>query len=148
MEIRKKIDLFLESKKIAVAGVSRNKKFGNVLYKHLSEYDFDVVPVNPHLDEFEGVKCYKSIVEVESCDAILISINKEKSADLVKDAISKGISNIWFQSGSVSEEAIKLCEENNINYIPDECIIMYTEPVKGLHSFHRFIVKLIGKYPK
>jgi len=45
---RKAIEAFLSSKKIAIAGVSRDsKKFGHTVFKELSLKGFDVYPINP-----------------------------------------------------------------------------------------------------
>lgn len=51
------------------------------------------------------------------------------------------------QQGSESKNAIDLCVKNGINVIAGECIMMYAEPVKSIHSFHRWINKLVGRYP-
>lgn len=32
--------------------------------------------------------------------------------------------------------------------IQNKCIYMFAEPVKGPHNFHRFLVKVFGRYPK
>ena len=58
-----------------------------------------------------------------------------------------GVKNIWMQQGSESENAIEFCNKNEINVIHGECILMFAEPVKSIHSFHRWVNKLIGKYP-
>lgn len=147
MDLKEKITLFLSAKHIAVAGVSRNKKFGNTIFKHLKDYNFEVIPVNPYMEIFDGIKCFNNLNQIELCDAVVLAVNKSQSEKIVKDALQKGIKNIWFQSGSASDEAIRVCEDNELNYIVNECIIMYTEPVKGFHLFHRWINKLIGKYP-
>jgi predicted CoA-binding protein len=52
------------------------------------------------------------------------------------------------QQGSESRNAIKFCEENGISAVHNECIMMFVEPVKSIHSFHRWINKLVGKYPQ
>ena len=146
MSKREEIDKFLATEKIAIAGVSRKEKFGNEVFKQLKKAEFNVVPVNPFMDEFEGDKCYKDFSEIDNCKAVLIAVKKDKSLELVKNATENNIKNIWFHSGSFTPEALAFCEENNINYIKDECILMYAEPVEGLHSFHRWISKIFGKY--
>jgi hypothetical protein len=55
---------------------------------------------------------------------------------------------VWFQRGSESEAAIKLCESKGINPIYGYCILMFSEPVSFIHRMHRGILKLIKQYPK
>ena len=51
------------------------------------------------------------------------------------------------QQGAESSTAIDLCKQNNINVIHGECILMFAEPLGFMHSIHRWIWKILGKYP-
>jgi predicted CoA-binding protein len=136
-------------KRLGVAGVSRNnKKFGNSIYREMKKRGYDVYPVNPHADQIEGDLCYKDIASLPEVDGLIINTPAEQSLKILTDAKEKGINNVWLQQGSHNKETIKFCEENNINYVSGECIFMFMEPVEGGHKFHRWIWKLIGKYPK
>ena len=64
------------------------------------------------------------------------------------EANEAGIKKIWMQQGSESPKAIKFCKENGIELVEGECIMMFSEPVKSIHKFHRGLNKLFGKYPK
>ncbi len=56
------INQFLASKEIAVAGVSRNeKKFGRIVFEELKKKGYNVVPVNPNIDQVDETKCYSSV---------------------------------------------------------------------------------------
>lgn len=50
---------FLKSKRIAVVGISRNNaKFGNAMFRELKSRGYDMVPVHPELETFEGSSCF------------------------------------------------------------------------------------------
>ena len=56
-----KVHDFLAQKRIAVAGVSRNNSHhptGNLIYRRLKKTGHEVFPVNPHMQTFEGDRCY------------------------------------------------------------------------------------------
>jgi len=141
---------FLKNKSIAVVGVSRNKnKFGYIAYKNLKDKQFKVFPVNPNVEAVDSDKCYPNLSSIkENVEGVLLVVPPQQSEQVVKEANNLGIKSIWFQQGSSSEQAIKLCEDNNIDYVSGECIMMFSEPVESFHKFHRWIWKIFGKLPK
>jgi predicted CoA-binding protein len=146
---RKAIESFLSTKKIAIAGVSRNpKKFGYVVFKELSRKGFDVYPINPNTSSLDGSPCFQSISALPSeVRSLLILTPKDQTTGLVKEAISTGISSIWIQQMSETPEALQIAEENKVNLISKQCILMWAEPVTGFHRFHRNLKKLFGLLP-
>ena len=143
------IKTFLKPKQLAIAGVSRNpKKFGRQVYEHLKKGGYNCYPVNPNLENLDGTEIYKSINDLPpEVDRILIVTPQERTAESVKQALDRGIRNIWIQQRSESTEALDLMVDKDVNLIHNKCIFMFAEPVKGPHAFHRFINKLFGSYP-
>ena len=144
------IQSFLEPKKLAIAGVSRNpKKFGRAVYEHLKGGGFELYPVNPNLQELDGKECYKSIKDLPGeVDRIYIVTPPGETVESVKLSLDKGMRNIWIQQGSDTSEALELLKDKDINLIHNKCIFMYAEPVKGPHAFHRLLNRIFGIYPK
>jgi uncharacterized protein len=144
------INSFFASSPIAVIGVSRkNKHFSNIIYKRLKEKGYKVVPINPNTDKILGDTCYTDISKVPGKIASAIALTASKNTDaVVKGAVEYGIKNLWIQQQSETKIAVETAEKNNINLIHHQCIMMFTEPVKGIHSFHKGIKKLFGKLPK
>jgi len=140
---------FLDSKNIAVVGVSRKKsKFGNIIYKELKKKGINVYGVNPNMENIEGDKCYKNLQELEGkIEAVVNVVPPKETLNVVKEANAIGVKNIWMQQGSESAEAIEYCRENDINEVHKECILMFAEPVKSIHGFHRWIWKVLGRLP-
>ncbi len=144
------IQNFLSEKNLAIVGVSRSgKKFGNTLFKELEQRGYNMFPVNPNAEEINGVKCYSNLMELkEKVGGVLICIPPEQAKTVLKDSIETNVKNVWLQQGSSSKEAIKICEENDFNYVSNECILMFAEHVNSIHKFHRWVWKILGKLPK
>lgn len=149
MTTLKQINEFLGSEPIALVGASRNpKKFGYTAFKELKEKGMKIIPVNPFAEEIMGEKSYPSVMmlppEVRS---ILVFTKKDQTASVVRDAKEKGIKNIWIQQMSQSKAAIDELKGSDINYIINECILMYFKP-HSIHKFHGSLKKLFGRFPK
>lgn len=144
------IDQVIAQKHIAVAGVSRNaRKFGSVVYAHLKKHGYQVYALNPNLDSFNGDPCYKSIGDLPPEVSTMVTVTKpEVTQSLIKDAAAHGMQFIWMQQGSENAEAIAAAEVAGMGVVSKRCIMMFVEPVKSIHGFHRYILKLFGKYPK
>ncbi len=144
----KDVSGFLSAGKYAVAGVSRDpKKFGHVVFKTLRKKGMDVVPVNPAADTIDGVKCYNSVSDLPSdIKGVVFMTPKEETLSVAREAISKGIKNLWIQQGAESKVTISELEKENVNLIHNECIMMFWKP-DGIHSFHRFLKKIFGSLP-
>ena len=150
MVTKKKIEKFLEPKKLAIVGVSRNpKKFGYLVFRDLKASGYEVYPVNPNADKINGDSCYKSVKDLPAdINSILILTPKKETDNVLREAINKGIMNIWVQQMSETKNTIKIAEEYQKEIIHRKCIFMFAEPVKGVHKFHRLILKLCGMLPK
>jgi len=149
MNTRQTIDIFLNEKKLAIAGVSRNsRKFGNVVFRTLKEKGYSITPINPNGGTIDGSVCTDSIANLGSdIENLLIVTHKRDTKKVLEEAISKGIKNIWIQNGCETKEAIKIAQENNINLVSKACFMMYANP-KGFHKFHQTISGWVGSFVK
>jgi len=150
MVTKANIDQFFESKKIAIAGVSRNpKKFPTVIFTELKQKGFTVFPINPNADVIGGVKCYPDVASLPAeVESLAIVTRKDKTESLVDAAISCGIKNVWIQQMSETPAAVEKAKNAGINVIYKKCLFMFSEPVAGMHKFHRSIKKLFGQLPR
>jgi predicted CoA-binding protein len=150
MVTKKEIEKFFEEKKLAIAGVSRNiKKFGYRVFKDLTENGYEVYPVNPNTDTIDGKKCFRNVSYLPAdVNSLLILTPRSQTDSVLRDAINKGITNIWVQQMSDTEETMRIAEEYQKEIIYKKCIYMFAEPVMGVHKFHRLILKLFGRLPK
>ena len=121
------VEKFLDKKNVfAVVGASRNpEKYGYQVFKELKEAGYEVYPVNPNSKKILGVPCYRDLEELpKNPDVVNIVIPPLISKKIVEKCKKLGISKIWFQPGSESQEVLLFCEKNNIFCIHNLCIIL------------------------
>jgi uncharacterized protein len=145
-----KIKEFTSQQHIAVAGVSRKKgKFGNEIYKTLKEKGKSVYAINPNIDKFGDDPCYRTVESLPAdVTALLLSTKPEITNQLIPEAITKGIKQIWVQQGAGNKQTLVFSGQNDANIIQKQCMMMFADPVSGMHGFHRSIKKLFGSFPK
>ena len=152
--LKEAVESFLGQKRIAVAGVSRNKnEAANIVYRKLRDSGYQVFPINPAASELEGNTCYADLKSVPGgVDAVVIATHPEVTAQIVRDCVELGISHVWmhrsFGGGSVSDEAVEYCREHGIRVIPGACPVMFCDPVDLGHKCMRWFLKLTGGLPK
>lgn len=152
--IPKSVAAFLESDRLAVAGVSRDSKQpANAIYRKLVGSGFQVFPVNPNADEVEGVRCFPDVLSLpESVDGVVIATPPHVSAQVVRACGDRGIKRVWFHrsfgDGSVSDEAVHACQAAGIDCIVGGCPLMFCEPVDFGHRLMRWWLQRKGRVPK
>lgn len=152
--LQEAVESFLGQKRIAVAGVSRNKnQAANIVYRKLRDSGYQVFPINPVASELEGDTCYADLKSVPGgVDAVVIATHPKVAGQIVRECAELGISHVWmhrsFGQGSVSDEAVEYCREHGIRVIPGGCPMMFCEPVDLGHKCMRWFLKLTGGLPK
>lgn len=149
MTSKKLVEEFLAQRKIAVVGVSRKKtKFGNAIYRELKQKGYTVFPINPNMTAFENDICYPNLLSVpDKVDAVVLNIPPMQTIKVLREADKAGIRKVWLQQGSQSEDAIKYCEENEIECVINECILMFAQPSAFIHRAHKWVWGVLGKLP-
>ena len=135
---------FLALDRIALVGVSDDRRnFAATVFKELRSRGVDVVPVNPNTDTVQHQPCYPDLGSVPGeVDGVIVMVHQDKSAEIVADCAERGIGKVWlFQGlggpGSVSDEALRLCDELGIDVIAGACPLMFLEPAGWIHRLHR-----------
>lgn len=146
---RKAIEQFLSSRKIAIAGVSRDpNKFGAAVMKELRQKGFDLYPVNPNCETIHGEPCFQSVTALPpDVKNLLVVTPKKYTLDVVREAVGKGIENIWVQQMSDTRETLEYLGTSGVTVISRQCILMWAEPVKSIHRFHRAVKRIFGLLP-
>jgi len=145
---RSSIEQFLAQRSLGLVGASRGgKKFGNAVLRELTRKGYRVSVVHPEAAEIDGVRCVPSVSELpDDVGGLVLVVPPEQTERIVREATLRGVRHIWMQQGAESPAAIEHCRENGVNPVHGECILMYAEPA-GIHRFHHFIWKLLGKLP-
>lgn len=117
---------FLKQKRFAVAGSFRNEsKYAYKILKTLIKKGYEVYPVNPHLSDVEGVKCYKKISDIPfNVDVVNVVTPPSVTEAIVRECREKTIKRVWLQPGAESEAAIKFCHDNSIDVIYGLCVML------------------------
>lgn len=140
---------FLQEKQIALVGVSRDpQKFGYVALKEFKDRGYDVFPVHPTADSILGVPCYRNLSALQGkVTAVWMGVKQDKgAAEVLREAAKIGVKKVWIQQMSETPELLTLGKELGLSVVTGKCILMYLEPVKSFHVFHKFFVKLVGQY--
>jgi predicted CoA-binding protein len=144
---------FLRARRIAVAGVSRDpRQAANAVFRKLVTSGYDVVPVNPRASDVEGVRCYSDLASVPGpVESVVIATPAGAAIDVVRQCGECGVRRVWlhrsFGQGSVSPEAVRACEAQNIDCIVGGCPLMFCEPVDLGHRCMRWWLQKRGRAP-
>ncbi|MBN1688603.1 MAG: acetate--CoA ligase family protein [Candidatus Omnitrophica bacterium] len=129
---QKKLNALFEPESIAVIGASRRKEAVGFAILHnliAAGYKGKIYPVNPKVDELEGMRCYHSVDEIPAAfDLAVIIIPSSVVPEMLRQCGEKGAqAAIVISAGfrEVSKEGAKL--EQEVSKIADE----YGMPVLG-----------------
>jgi predicted CoA-binding protein len=151
-----KVDDFLAQKRIAIAGVSRDKSHhpaGNLIYERLKKSGHDVFAVNPHMPTFEGDACYPNLQSIPGgVDGVVIITRPGTTERIVRDCNEAGVRRVWMHQSigkgtSVSPMAVEYCRQHDISVIAGACPMMYGTGVDVGHTCMRWILTLSGGLP-
>ncbi len=120
------IDNALQYKNWAVLGATHNKfKFGYKVFNKLRKHGYNVFPVNPGLDDIEGIKCCGKIDDIpENIDVVNMIVNPSIGITTLEAAKQKGAKIIWCQPGADSQEIIDKAREMGLEIIYNECVLV------------------------
>jgi len=132
---------FLSHKKLALVRLSAQTQVMGDMTKELAPKGYDISVV--YLNTGETDPSIASVGDV--VEGAIISVPKSECEAAVREAIDAGIPRLWLQAGSDSKEALALCEEKGVPVIRGACVLMYAQPVKSVHAFHRGLWKIFGQ---
>lgn len=116
------------SRTVAMVGASANHtRPSYFVFSYLrTRAKFDVTPINPTLNEIDGVRAYPSLAayaaERGAPDIVDVFRKPEETPQVVREAIAVGAKAIWFQYGVINDEAIRLADEAGLDVVVDRCI--------------------------
>jgi len=113
--------------RVIVVGFSKNpEKAANYVPTYLIEKGYRVIPVNPSMEEYSGLKVYPDLesvvadgIELEVVDIFRPS---EEAESVALKAIELGAKAVWLQKGITSEKAAKVAAEKGVLYVEDLCM--------------------------
>jgi uncharacterized protein len=102
-----------EHRSVAVIGASCDRnKYGNRAVRAYRAEGWDVYPVNPREESIEGLKTYRSILDVPvSVDRATVYLPPETTLQVLDEIARKGVRELFLNPGSESSEVVKRAEE-------------------------------------
>jgi uncharacterized protein len=112
-----------ETKTIAVVGISDNPSRASYsVSKKLLAHGYTVVPVNPVLEEWNGMKVYPDLESIPGdIDMVDIFRRSEFVSEIVDEAIAKKVKTVWMQLGVIDEASAQRAEAAGLNVVMDRC---------------------------
>ena len=126
MDSKEMIRQILEdSRMVAVVGLSaRPESDSHRVAKYLKEHGYDVIPVNPTVEEVLGEKSYPTVQAIpEAPDVVDVFRAAEHAPGIVEDAIAAGAKAVWMQLGIVNKEAAERARGAGLKVVMDHCMM-------------------------
>lgn len=91
-------------KTVAVVGASADRrKFGNKAVRAFQSAGYTVIPITPHHDTIEGLRAYRSVVDVpDAIDMATFYVPPDIGLRLIDEVAAKGIPEVWLNPGAGS----------------------------------------------
>jgi predicted CoA-binding protein len=92
------------SKTIAVIGISeREDRASRYVSEYMQRAGYTIYPVNPNIDEWNGLKAYDSVVDLPvKVDIVDVFRRSSEVLPLAGDAVTAGAKVLWLQQGVVN----------------------------------------------
>ena len=99
----------MKMKTVAVIGASSERhKFGNKAVRGLQRQGYEVVPINPHETQIEGLQAFPSVLDVPGgIDMATVYLPPDEGLNVLDEIAEKRIPELWINPGAESSEVIR-----------------------------------------
>ena len=106
-------------KTVAVVGASNHReKFGNKALRAFRDAGHTVLPINPHESEVEGIKAYRSVLDVPgTIDMATVYVQPDVVYRLLDEFQRKQIPEIWLNPGADTDDVLDEARRRKLNVI-------------------------------
>src|SRR3954451_6045151 len=113
-----------KAKRIAVVGLSNNpERTSYQVTEAMQKAGYDIIPVNPTVDQVLGVKAVASLKEIEGhVDIVNVFRRSEQLFDVAKEFDEIDSDVFWAQLGLENEEAYEFLKNKGYTVIMNRCI--------------------------
>ncbi|HEX4775999.1 MAG TPA: CoA-binding protein [Acidimicrobiia bacterium] len=119
------IDRVLSYRTWAVVGCSPDpRRDSHEVAAKLRQWGYDVIPVNPAVDEVLGERCYASVHDIPDdvrVDVVDVFRRADRAGAHVDEAIAIGARAVWLQLGVVDHDAAGRAEAAGLTVVMDRC---------------------------
>lgn len=113
-----------KAKRIAVVGLSNNPERTSYLVSEaMQKAGYDIIPVNPTIDEALGVKAVASLKDIDGhVDIVNVFRRSEQLFGVAKEFDEIDANVFWAQLGLENEEAYEFLKNKGYTVIMNRCI--------------------------
>jgi predicted CoA-binding protein len=94
---------------------------------------FDVVPINPAVEEVAGLRCYPTLADAVAATGpvAIVDVFRLPPAcpEHAREAVSAGATCLWLQLGIASREAGRIAHEAGLSVVMNRCLAI--EAMRG-----------------
>lgn len=115
----------LEYNRVAVVGASATlEKAAHIVPASLQRHGYEIIPVNPNVDELFDRPAYDSLSEAdEDVDIVEIFRPSEEVPGIVEEAVDRDdVKAIWMQLGIENDDAAERAEAAGLSVVQDHCM--------------------------
>ena len=107
-----------------MVGISADPaKPSNIVFRYLTEHGYNVIPVNPTIDEVLVKKCYASLGSIpDKVEVVDIFRCSEDVPSIVDEAIKIGAKTICMQKGIINNVAAEKAQSAGLLVVMDKCM--------------------------
>ncbi|NWG38500.1 MAG: CoA-binding protein [Hydrogenophilaceae bacterium] len=108
----------VKSQRVVVLGASHKpERYSNQAIRLLREYQHEVIPVHPRLEEVEGIKVANSLDAIEgTVDTLTMYVGAERSSAIIGSILKLGPRRVIFNPGSENPDLESRLEAANIPF--------------------------------
>ena len=112
---------------VAVVGLSdKSDRDSYRVAKYLMAHGYRIIPVNPAIESWEGIKSYPAVSSIPpdvNVEIVDVFRKPEAAFDIVRDSLSRSPKVLWLQEGVVNSDAADLARGNGIRVVMDRCMM-------------------------
>ena len=111
---------------VAVVGLSPDPdRPSSQVARYLLENGYNVIPINPVVDEVLGLRSYPSLEDVPGpIEIVDVFRRSEHVPDIARAAVAIGAKVLWTQLGVMSEEGAEIAASAGLEVVMDRCALI------------------------
>ncbi|MGV3466890.1 MAG: CoA-binding protein [Heyndrickxia sp.] len=117
-------EILKKAKRIAVVGLSNNpEQTSYMISEAMQKAGYEIIPVNPAVDQVLGVKAVSSLKEIDGhVDIVNVFRRSEYLPEIAKEFADIDADIFWAQLGLENEEAYQFLKDKGYTVIMNRCI--------------------------
>lgn len=119
-------ELLARSRRVAMVGASSNPaRPSHGVMSYLIGQGYDVVPINPNVDEVLGKPAFATIEDAVAAtgtfDIVDVFRRPEHTPEIARSAVGTGAGALWLQLGVVNWDAAQIAHDGGLAVVMDRC---------------------------